>query len=573
MADVARDEGSSRSALIAALVPILCLLPFAGKAFHIDDTFYLWVAEQILNSPGDFYGFDISWGLVEGPAYEMNKNPPGSSYYLALFGILFGWGEIPIHLSTILLSSLLSLGIFFIARRFTSHPLLATMTAVLTPAYLVSSNTAMSDIPMFTGYVWACLLWLRGLERKNHYWLAAAGVLMGTATLTKYFGMTTVPLLFVYTVMYHRKATLHLLHFLIPIAMIAAYQAYAYRLYGISLISDAAGFAVDLGWNQKRAPAWTKPVVGLSFMGGCFVSAFFFIPVLWKRRVIPIAALTTVLVAVGILLLTRAENPPGRVPDGLPAYYLLQYALLIVAGLHIAALAVSDLWRHRDRDALFLFLWLAGTFLFSTMVNWTINARTMLPMAPVVGMYVARRWELRPHTEGIRVAQVLPLACALAITLCVLWSDYRHANSARTAAHKFITDSQAYDSPYYYKGHWGFQYYMDRGGIQSFKPQDMEIVDGARVVVAVNNAIFGTFNPAVARAPIELKYELPASRWISTHRRKAGTGFYTHSSGPVPFVFGPAPLEEYGVFEIRDYEGRAARGESVPIEYYELPED
>ncbi len=40
-----RGRGSNREALFAVLVTVACLLPFIGKAFHIDDPMFLWAAE------------------------------------------------------------------------------------------------------------------------------------------------------------------------------------------------------------------------------------------------------------------------------------------------------------------------------------------------------------------------------------------------------------------------------------------------------------------------------------------------------------------------------------------------
>lgn len=48
------------------LVTLGLLLPFAGKAFHIDDPIFLWTAEQISVSSADFFGFDVNWyGFIQ----------------------------------------------------------------------------------------------------------------------------------------------------------------------------------------------------------------------------------------------------------------------------------------------------------------------------------------------------------------------------------------------------------------------------------------------------------------------------------------------------------------------------
>jgi hypothetical protein len=69
--------------LALALVTALCLLPFVNKAYHIDDTVFLRVAEQILREPLDFYGSTMNWFGHEDPMHAVQKNPPLTSYYIA----------------------------------------------------------------------------------------------------------------------------------------------------------------------------------------------------------------------------------------------------------------------------------------------------------------------------------------------------------------------------------------------------------------------------------------------------------------------------------------------------------
>jgi len=77
--------------LLASALPVLLLIPFLGKAFHIDDPLFLYTAQHILDDPLDFYGFPVNWYATAMPMHEVNQNPPLLAYYLAPFGALFGW--------------------------------------------------------------------------------------------------------------------------------------------------------------------------------------------------------------------------------------------------------------------------------------------------------------------------------------------------------------------------------------------------------------------------------------------------------------------------------------------------
>ena len=45
---------------------------------------FVWTAERVLVAPLDFYGFDVNWYGSFAPMYEVNKNPPLVSFWLAL---------------------------------------------------------------------------------------------------------------------------------------------------------------------------------------------------------------------------------------------------------------------------------------------------------------------------------------------------------------------------------------------------------------------------------------------------------------------------------------------------------
>ena len=82
--------------------------------------------------------------------------------------------------------------------------------------------------------------------------------------------------------------------------------------------------------------------------------------------------------------------------DALQAHWVLvggQLALFIAGGLFTVALAVTDYWKSRSPDSLLLGLWVFGTFVFASLLNWTVNARSVLPLIPAAGILIVRRLE------------------------------------------------------------------------------------------------------------------------------------------------------------------------------------
>src|SRR5207244_12338532 len=109
--------------------------------------------------------------------------------------------------------------------------------------------------------------------------------------------------------------------------------------------------------------------------------------------------------------------------------------LFIAGGTSVLTLAIADYWQERGADSLFLALWVVGTSLFTAFLNWTINARGVLPLIPATGILLGRRW------EGIRSAPTRRLTASIVAALLLsgfvsLWitgADTELANSARSA--------------------------------------------------------------------------------------------------------------------------------------------
>src|SRR5271166_5867053 len=93
---------STRSLILLTAATLLCLLPFSGKAFHIDDPLFLWSAQHIVRHPLDPYGFQVNWYGWQMPMSEVTKNPPLACYYAAAIGALAGWSERALHLGFLL---------------------------------------------------------------------------------------------------------------------------------------------------------------------------------------------------------------------------------------------------------------------------------------------------------------------------------------------------------------------------------------------------------------------------------------------------------------------------------------
>ena len=181
--------------LFIAMLVVFLLTPFIGKAFNIDDPLFIWVARHIQTNPTNPFAMTLNWYGTEMPVSEVNKNPPLVSYYIALAASVLGWSEPALHVAFIFPAVAVAVGTYLLARRFCERPLLATLVAVLTPVFLVSSLTVMSDILMMSFYVFAVYFWIRGVDERKPTALALAAFLIAVAVLTKYSALVLIPLL------------------------------------------------------------------------------------------------------------------------------------------------------------------------------------------------------------------------------------------------------------------------------------------------------------------------------------------------------------------------------------------
>lgn len=86
-----------RDCLLLLSATLACLLPFLGKAIHIDDYLFVRMARQILANPADPFGTTANWNGSLSPLHDICQNPPGAAYFLALVANTLGWSENALH--------------------------------------------------------------------------------------------------------------------------------------------------------------------------------------------------------------------------------------------------------------------------------------------------------------------------------------------------------------------------------------------------------------------------------------------------------------------------------------------
>src|SRR5437899_9738539 len=131
-------------------------------------------------------------------------------------------------------------------------------------------------------YVWSMELWIRGLDQKRWWLLALVMLFVSAAVLTKYFGITLLPLLAVYTLARDRRCWRQLLWFCFPIVAVAVYDFLSQTQYGHALFVSAANYSREVAAKYKVPPP-AQTFTGVACVGGCIFSVASFLSIRWRR--------------------------------------------------------------------------------------------------------------------------------------------------------------------------------------------------------------------------------------------------------------------------------------------------
>lgn len=243
----------TRPALVVVLAVVLLIrLPFLNQAIQGDDVYYLAQAEHaqidplhpnhghyvFLGDPVDMRGF---------------PHPPFNAWFLAaLLAVAGDIHEVPFHAAYILFSLIAALSMWSLARRFSPHPLWATLLFLAVPAFVINGNSLESDLPFLAFWMAAVACFVAGR------WTPSA-IAMILASLSAFQAVFLTPILAVYVWLYLRRNRTAWLLTLIPPATILAWELFERWSSGALPVAVATGYMSSYGLqtlvNKLRSAA------------------------------------------------------------------------------------------------------------------------------------------------------------------------------------------------------------------------------------------------------------------------------------------------------------------------------
>jgi 4-amino-4-deoxy-L-arabinose transferase-like glycosyltransferase len=222
MGTASRPSHAVTSALaltIIVAVVLLIRLPFLNQAIQGDDAYYLAGAQHAQIDP--LHPNNVRY-IATGDSIDLRgyPHPPFNAWFLGLLLAVMGdIREVPFHAAYILFSLIAALAMWSLARRFSPHPLWATLLFLAVPAFVINGNSLESDLPFLAFWMAALACFVAGKWR-------AAAVALVLASFSAYQAIFLTPILAVYVWLYRRHDRTAWALTLVPPGSILAWQLF-----------------------------------------------------------------------------------------------------------------------------------------------------------------------------------------------------------------------------------------------------------------------------------------------------------------------------------------------------------
>lgn len=468
------------------LILLLWLLLTAlnlNKAVHIDDTFHLLAAEQILEEPSNPMSGLVNWGTEPRPLHEFNQ-PPFFFYLMAAVMYFCGTNVVALHL---LVSVFTFFALVFFHRITVLFELPKRKTLLLffglSPALIVNQNI-MVDIPLLSMILGAVYYLMKGIRSEGISHFIFAALLLAMAVMTKYSSIPVIlaALLF----LLFQKRFKGLLIMSLPIWVLVLWSAWNQMEYGGVHLLDRPTREFDsmVIWSFLSALGAMSPFLITLLAGEWGLSR--------KHLIVYVSLLlvTPVLYFSGFIEKTTSD--------------MMLDILFLIHGILLLAVVSNRLWRFENVKAflsserLIFFLIAGGLSAFMVLFAPFIASRHILLILPFLLILSAGLLAKSSRSVG---AIGLSLVAFLGIGLGIsdrAYADYYRSVELNSKAGLDLESAWTI-------GHWGWQWYAQDKGLKIYNGSGEDLKDGDLLVYPGNVSMQGM--------PNELSLEIKERIW------------------------------------------------------------
>jgi hypothetical protein len=428
---------------MVTLAVLALRLPFLQQAIQGDDVFYLYGAERALIDP--LHPTHVSFAFM-GRMVDMrgHPHPPFDVWYLgALLALIGRVSEVAFHAAFIPFSLIAAWSALWIARRFSSRPLAATLIFLAAPIFVVNGTSLETDLPFVAFWLASVALFVKAVDLRSLRWLAASVGAMILAIFTAYQALVLAPILF----LYGRKWRPSWAALCVAPAAIVIWQVFEKASSGALPAAVLTGYMQSYGFQAfipkiRNAGALTVHLAWLAF------------------PLLPVVALR--LKRRWAYVVVGAAMAGAAVIDWNPLFWIS-----FGVGVLILLWCLENL---RDFRAQWILIFFAAALI----IFFAGSARYLLPVALPVAILVGDRLSPRWLYSGIALSLVLSIA--LAIENYQVWDGYR----------QFARELQPYAEAkrVWVNADWGLRFYLESEGAlpfltgQTLRPGEMVVSSG-----------------------------------------------------------------------------------------------
>lgn len=550
------------SFLVIIIFVLTLTLPFSNKAVHMDDTIFLYIADQIAKDPLRPYSFHVEWGGYSGPGSHL-LDTPLIPYYIAIIRWVFGSSEIVLHLSFIIFPLIAGLSFYFIAKKFIKWPLTSTLTMLVTPTFLVNSHNLMLDVPMTSLFLLTVALFVYGVDTENKKLLFSGGLVGGFAYMAKPNAIMLIPILILYCLI--KKKPKYIAYQLIPTMFIILFSLHNYFFDERIFLQDYLPFLIrNKVSNFKILGAYFFS--NLSYIGGATIFPLFFLfPFLLKKRAWIFLSISVIISTIAAIFLSKFSS--YFVLGRYTLFQLLLFFIFTASSMFFIMVLLEENYNNirlsraykldfkntfYDMNFFFIFIWFISIYAMNSSLSGGAVRYNILLLPPQMLSYfmLLERYHRRIRFNMNKLLIFVVFVTTL-VGIVVAVADYEYADSYRDFVMKIPQKYKNTENNLWFTGSHGFQYYMQEEGYKFLLHNDNSPKKGDFIFKARLPTPRRIGNELLQRIELVETITYDGKIPIRTQNPKAHAGFYTYAGGLLPFSISNSKLEHFDIYYVK----------------------